>query len=59
MALNCLIKSYDDSLIDLDVIGQMKGEERIARALDLANKQFNVSKLIGSFLIQLHTIVYV
>lgn len=46
MALNCLIKSYDESLVDLDEISKLKGEERLDRALNLAQKEFDVSKLI-------------
>uniref|UniRef100_A0A1I8B635 Calponin-homology (CH) domain-containing protein n=2 Tax=Meloidogyne hapla TaxID=6305 RepID=A0A1I8B635_MELHA len=46
MAINILIKSFDDSLIDLSEISELRGEDRIENALSLARRHFRVPKLI-------------
>lgn len=46
MALNLLIYSYDDNLVNLDKVRELRGEERIENALNVAKKYFKVSKLI-------------
>uniref|UniRef100_A0A183C715 Calponin-homology (CH) domain-containing protein n=1 Tax=Globodera pallida TaxID=36090 RepID=A0A183C715_GLOPA len=46
MAINILIKSFDESLIDLREISELRGEDRIENALSLARRHFRVPKLI-------------
>uniref|UniRef100_A0A0N4ZFM9 Dystrophin n=1 Tax=Parastrongyloides trichosuri TaxID=131310 RepID=A0A0N4ZFM9_PARTI len=47
MALNALIASYDPTLIDMDEIRNMKGDERIENALNIAKYKLNVPKLLS------------
>ncbi|KAI6226090.1 Discontinuous actin hexagon [Aphelenchoides besseyi] len=46
MALNLLLHSYDESLVNVNKIREMRGEERIENALSIAKKIFKVPKLI-------------
>ena len=46
MAINILIKSFDDQLVDLQEICELRGEDRIENALSLARRHFNVPKLV-------------
>ncbi|KAL3082936.1 hypothetical protein niasHS_010738 [Heterodera schachtii] len=46
MAINILIKSFDESLIDLREISELRGEDRIENALSLARRHFRVPRLI-------------
>ncbi|CEF68324.1 Discontinuous actin hexagon [Strongyloides ratti] len=46
IALNALIASYDPTLIDMDEIRGMKGDERIENAINIAKYKLNVPKLL-------------
>uniref|UniRef100_A0A0N5BAQ1 Dystrophin n=1 Tax=Strongyloides papillosus TaxID=174720 RepID=A0A0N5BAQ1_STREA len=46
IALNALIASYDPTLVDMDEIHSMKGDERIENALNIAKYKLNVPKLL-------------
>ena len=46
LALNCLIKSYDESLVDLSEVSRLRGEDRLENALSLSKRHFKVSRLI-------------
>uniref|UniRef100_A0A913HW11 Calponin-homology (CH) domain-containing protein n=1 Tax=Strongyloides stercoralis TaxID=6248 RepID=A0A913HW11_STRER len=46
MALNALIASYDPTLIDMDKIRNMKGDERIENAINIAKYKLNVPNLL-------------
>ncbi|KAI1731516.1 calponin homology (CH) domain-containing protein [Ditylenchus destructor] len=46
IALNVLLMSFDKSLVDLESIKPLRGDERIENALNLAKRNFRVPKLI-------------
>uniref|UniRef100_A0AC35U142 Dystrophin n=1 Tax=Rhabditophanes sp. KR3021 TaxID=114890 RepID=A0AC35U142_9BILA len=47
MALNALLHSYDASLVDMDQIRNLKGEERLEHALNTAKYKLGVPKLLS------------
>lgn len=46
MAMNIMLKSFDPSLVDLDEVRQLRGDERLENALNLAKKHLKVPRLI-------------
>uniref|UniRef100_A0A1I7ZWA7 Calponin-homology (CH) domain-containing protein n=1 Tax=Steinernema glaseri TaxID=37863 RepID=A0A1I7ZWA7_9BILA len=45
-AFNALLHSYDHSLVDMEAIREMRGDERLENAFQIAYTKFNVPKLL-------------
>uniref|UniRef100_A0A914HK11 Dystrophin n=1 Tax=Globodera rostochiensis TaxID=31243 RepID=A0A914HK11_GLORO len=54
MAINILIKSFDESLIDLREISELRGEDRIENALSLARREHLDMKSVACYLMMLY-----